>query len=105
MTTWLEGFAQMVSSPLAILGFSGQALFFSRWIVQWIASEKKKQSHVPILFWWISLIGGLMLLVYALARRDPVFVLGQAVGILNYGRNIVLIRKHGRKPGTGAPPS
>jgi lipid-A-disaccharide synthase-like uncharacterized protein len=73
------------------LGFVGQALFFSRFAVQWIASERRQQSHVPVAFWWLSLAGSLITLAYAIHRRDPVFVLGQAFGWLVYSRNLRLI--------------
>jgi lipid-A-disaccharide synthase-like uncharacterized protein len=73
------------------IGFVGQALFFSRFAVQWIASERRQQSHVPIAFWWLSLAGSLITLAYAIQRRDPVFVLGQAFGWLVYSRNLALI--------------
>lgn len=87
---------QPLSHPLAILGFLGQALFFGRWIVQWWVSERLEESTVPLAFWVISLIGGAMLLLYAALRGDPVFVLGQTVGVLNYSRNIHLIRRRAR---------
>lgn len=87
--SWLE----IMSDPWAAVGLFGQALFFSRWIVQWIASERKKVSHVPLPFWLISLTGGLMTLVYAFHRNEPLWVLGQLVGVANYLRNIALIRK------------
>lgn len=89
-----ESWLNVLQNPWAVVGFLGQALFFSRWIVQWIASERKQMSHVPMAFWLISLSGGMLLLVYAIQRHDPVFVLGQGVGVANYLRNIVLIRRH-----------
>jgi lipid-A-disaccharide synthase-like uncharacterized protein len=73
------------------LGLIGQGLFFSRFAVQWIASERRQQSHVPVAFWWLSLVGSLITLAYAAHRRDPVFVLGQAFGWLVYSRNLALI--------------
>jgi lipid-A-disaccharide synthase-like uncharacterized protein len=73
------------------IGLLGQALFFSRFAVQWIASERRQQSHMPVAFWWLSLIGSLITLSYAIHRRDPVFVLGQAFGWLVYTRNLALI--------------
>jgi lipid-A-disaccharide synthase-like uncharacterized protein len=77
------------------VGFAGQLLFTSRFLVQWIASERRRQSIVPTAFWWLSLGGSALLLAYALWRRDPVFILGQAFGFVVYTRNLVLIaRQH-----------
>lgn len=73
------------------LGLVGQLLFFSRFAVQWIASERRGASHMPVAFWWLSLVGSLITLSYALHRGDPVFVLGQAFGWTVYTRNLVLI--------------
>ena len=81
-----------------ILGFSAQALFFTRFLVQWIASEKAGRSVVPLAFWYLSISGSLLLLFYAVHRMDPVFIAGQSMGTLIYTRNIVLIRRE--KPGT-----
>lgn len=64
-----------------------------RWLVQWLASERSAESHVPIGFWYLSLVGGLITLAYALYRRDPVFIAGQSIGTLVYVRNLMLIRK------------
>ena len=79
------------TTPLLIFGFVGQALFSARFIVQWIASEAKKESVIPLAFWYFSLAGGLFLLTYAILRHDPVFILGQAAGLIVYIRNLVLI--------------
>ena len=73
------------------VGFVGQALFSMRFLIQWIASEKRKESVIPIAFWFFSIGGGLTLLTYALHRRDPVFILGEGAGILIYARNLYLI--------------
>jgi lipid-A-disaccharide synthase-like uncharacterized protein len=81
---------------LALFGFFAQAMFSMRFIVQWIASERKKQSHIPIYFWYFSLLGGAMMLAYGVGRRDPVIILGQAPGIVIYVRNLMLIRRHGQ---------
>jgi lipid-A-disaccharide synthase-like uncharacterized protein len=75
------------------IGLAGQACFFSRFLVQWIASERKKRSVVPRAFWYLSISGGLILLSYSLWRRDPVFILGQSVGLFVYLRNLVLLRR------------
>jgi lipid-A-disaccharide synthase-like uncharacterized protein len=76
-----------------ILGFSAQALFGFRFLVQWIASEKQKKSVIPIYFWYLSLAGGLLLLLYAIHIKDPVFILGQSTGVFIYLRNLTLIYK------------
>ena len=87
------------------IGFFGQALFFGRWLVQWIASEKKAQSEVPISFWYMSLIGGLITLAYAIYRRDPVFIAGQSVGSVVYVRNLMFIHRASRAKGPTGPPA
>ena len=76
-----------------IIGFLGQGLFASRFIVQWIYSEKKGESHIPIIFWYLSIFGGIGLLIYAIFRKDPVIILGQTFGIFIYLRNLILIYK------------
>ena len=76
-----------------IIGFLGQGLFASRFIVQWIYSEKKGESHIPIIFWYLSIFGGIGLLIYAIFRKDPVIISGQAFGIFIYLRNLILIYK------------
>jgi len=84
----------MVSDKIWLgIGFFAQALFASRFIVQWIASEKAKESVVPEAFWYISLLGGILLFLYASWRQDPVFMLGQGSGIFIYSRNLYFIHK------------
>lgn len=73
------------------IGFAGQGVFFSRFLVQWIASEKRRRSVIPNAFWFLSLVGGLTLLAYAIWLGDPVFIVGQATGTFIYSRNIWLI--------------
>jgi len=75
-------------------GFLGQALFGARFLIQWICSERKKESYIPVVFWYLSLGGGLILFAYAIHRKDPVFIVGQSMGVIVYVRNLVLI---GRK--------
>ena len=75
------------------IGFLGQGLFFVRLFVQWIASERTAESRVPVSFWYMSLIGGLITLTYAIYRKDPVFISGQALGAVVYVRNLVLIHR------------
>ncbi len=79
-----------------VIGFLGQALFSARFIVQWLASERARKSIVPKAFWYFSLGGGAVLLAYAIHRADPVFITGQAAGLLIYLRNLYLIA-HGEK--------
>lgn len=74
-----------------VIGFIGQGLFASRFIFQWIYSEKKGKSVIPIQFWYLSIFGGIGLLIYAISRKDPVIILGQLFGILIYARNLYLI--------------
>ena len=74
-----------------VVGFTGQGLFASRFILQWIYSEKKGESVIPIIFWYLSIVGGICLLIYAIFRKDPVIILGQSFGILVYTRNLILI--------------
>jgi lipid-A-disaccharide synthase-like uncharacterized protein len=73
------------------VGFFGQAFFTARFLVQWVASEKRCDSVVPRAFWWLSVLGGTALLAYAIFRRDPVIVAGQALGLLVYVRNLILV--------------
>lgn len=86
-----------------IVGFVGQGLFFMRFFVQWIASEREKRSTVPVAFWYFSLAGGFVLFAYALYKRDPVFILGQSTGLFIYLRNLTLIRR--QKTGETPPPN
>ena len=75
------------------IGLLGQGLFFSRFLVQWIASEKRKESVIPLYFWYLSLSGGIILFFYAMHIRDPIFILGQSCGVFVYTRNLILIFK------------
>ncbi len=79
-------------------GFLGQAAFSARFLVQWLWSEKRRESFIPIYFWYFSLLGGLILTIYAVHRRDPVFTVGQAFGLLVYIRNLMLIRNQTKAP-------
>ena len=77
------------------IGLLGQAMFSARFLIQWIVSERRGRSVVPVSFWYWSLGGGVILLAYALHRRDPVFILGQATGLFVYLRNLYLIFRRG----------
>ena len=81
-----------------VIGFTGQGLFASRFIIQWIFSEKLGKSYIPIQFWYLSIFGGIGLLIYAIHREDPVIIVGQCFGIFIYLRNLILIyRKQNEK--------
>ena len=84
-------------AELAWVGFghAGQLLFTARFLVQWLASEKARKSVMPVAFWYFSMAGGVVLFAYAIYRRDPVFILGQSMGLVIYARNLWLI--HGEK--------
>jgi lipid-A-disaccharide synthase-like uncharacterized protein len=84
-TTWL------------LIGFLGQAIFTARFLVQWVASERKRDSVVPVAFWWLSMGGGLTLLAYAIHRQDPVIIVGQSMGVFIYIRNLMLVAKGKRR--------
>ena len=73
-----------------LIGFGGQGLFMMRFVVQWWSSEKAKQVVVPVAFWYFSILGGLVLTVYAVHRNDPVFTFGQGLGLIIYFRNLHL---------------
>ncbi len=75
------------------LGFFAQLMFSARFLVQWLASEKAGKSIMPLLFWHLSIAGSVLLLAYSIYRKDPVFILGQSMGIFIYSRNLYLIRR------------
>ena len=81
-----------------VVGFVAQGLFTARFLVQWIASERAGRSVIPLTFWLFSIGGGLMLLIYALYRKDPVFIAGQAFGVFVYMRNLYFVLHERRAP-------
>jgi lipid-A-disaccharide synthase-like uncharacterized protein len=81
----------------AALGFVAQALFSARFLVQWIASERARRSIIPVAFWWFSIAGGLLLFIYSLHRRDPVFIIGQGGGLFIYVRNVMFVLREQRR--------
>lgn len=94
MSDWLMmNDPELLEKGLLALGFLAQGLFTARFLVQWIASERAGRSVVPLAFWYFSVAGGGLLLVYAILRKDPVFILGQAGGLVIYLRNLFLIHK------------
>lgn len=91
---WL-GVESWVEFWWVVVGLGGQILFTARFLVQWLASERVGRSVVPLSFWYLSIGGGVILFAYAVYRRDPVFILGQSMGLFIYIRNLVLI--HGER--------
>ena len=81
----------MTTNQWLVIGFVGQAFFGARFIIQWIVSEKKGESTIPLAFWYCSIGGAIVLLIYAIHRQDPVFIVGQSLGSIIYIRNLVLI--------------
>ena len=81
---------------MIIIGFGVEALFAARFLIQWITSESAQRSVIPIAFWYFSITGGIVLLTYAIWRKDPVIIAGQSVGILIYARNLYFIHRNQR---------
>jgi len=79
-------------------------IFGGRFVVQWIASERRRQSHIPIVFWYMSLVGGAVTLAYAIHKKDPVFIIGQGSGVVVYIRNLMLIHRAQRHPAQATTP-
>ncbi|WP_378949863.1 lipid-A-disaccharide synthase N-terminal domain-containing protein [Mesorhizobium sp. ANAO-SY3R2] len=94
--TWLHDVFVAQFDAWILLGFVAQGLFTMRFVVQWLASERAKRSVVPIAFWFFSLGGGTLLLIYAIQRQDPVFIAGQGLGLFIYIRNLWLIANERR---------
>jgi len=80
-----------LKNPLVLFGFAAQFIFFMRFVVQWFESERRGHSHIPIAFWYLSIIGGVMILVYASLKADLVFMAASALSLLIYIRNLMLI--------------
>ena len=97
---------EWTDTPLWLaIGLLGQAAFGARFLVQWIASERAGKSYVPLSFWYLSIAGSLILLIYAIHRKDPVFVLAYLPNCVVYVRNLVLIRRTGASGSPSATPS
>ena len=91
------------SNTWLAIGLLGTATFGSRFVLQWIMSERAGHSHIPTAFWWLSIVGSLLLLAYAIHKRDPVFILANAPNSLIYARNLMLINKQRRESGNAPP--
>ncbi len=92
----MDQFWSELRNPWVIFGLGAQALFFMRFFIQWLASERAGRSVIPVSFWWLSIAGATGLLVYAVRRHDPVFILGQSFGFAVYARNLWLIYRERR---------
>lgn len=90
MPPLIDQIKNLLLDPWVIFGFSAQFVFFARFIVQWIASERAGRITIPMAFWYLSIIGALMILIYAIYRQDIVFITGQALALAIYVRNIFL---------------
>jgi lipid-A-disaccharide synthase-like uncharacterized protein len=96
-------FASLSTEEMAWLGigFLGQSLFFSRWLLQWFSSERREESHIPVSFWYLSLAGSVIVLAYAIHKIDPVFIAGQSVGTVVYVRNLILLYRAKKRAVSG----
>jgi lipid-A-disaccharide synthase-like uncharacterized protein len=90
--TWTD-----IPNMWLVVGFGGQLAFSARFLVQWVVSEARRESVIPIPFWYLSIVGGSLLFFYALHRQDPVFIVGQGAGLLIYSRNLVLISRRRKR--------
>jgi lipid-A-disaccharide synthase-like uncharacterized protein len=97
LLVWLHDVFVAGIDGWVILGFVAQFMFTMRFVVQWIASERARRSVLPVAFWFFSVGGGVLLLVYAIYRKDPVFIAGQAFGLVIYARNLWLIFMESRR--------
>ena len=93
----LHEVVERIPTAWLIVGFVGMSMFAARFLVQWIVSEREKRSVVPLAFWYFSIGGGVILFTYACYRADPVFILGQSMGLLIYTRNLWLIYAERRR--------
>ena len=94
MTWFFAWFASM--NVFKVVGLAGQAIFGSRFFVQWIASERARRSVIPLAFWYLSFTGGLLTLIYAVYIQEPVFIIAQIGGLVVYGRNLFFIYRDRR---------
>ncbi len=103
LTDWLNGLAQWWFSLSALdltwlgIGLAGQSMFFLRFLIQWISTERAQRSTVPQIFWYLSCLGAITVFAYGVHRTDPVLILGQTVGLVVYLRNIYFIRREKRQ--------
>lgn len=93
---------ERMGNPLVLFGLFGQVVFMMRFVLQWYVSERLRRSHIPVGFWYLSVLGGVILMVYGILDADPVIILGQGLGLGIYVRNLVLIRRTQRAAGASA---
>lgn len=100
---YAQGVSWLTTHIWVLIGYAGQGLFFSRFLVQWLQSERVGRSVIPVAFWYFSMGGGIILLAYSIHQRDQVFILGQGMGLIVYGRNLYLIfrERMGLSPARG----
>ena len=103
MNDFLHKLWEQSFQPLEILGYVGQFVFFMRFVVQWIASERKKESVIPEAFWWISIGGGAITFFYGLFKPAPPIVVAQLCANVIYIRNLVLVRRMKERLATETP--
>ena len=96
---WTLELGEFIKLPITtwvLIGFVGQIAFGARFIIQWVISERKGESTIPLAFWYCSITGSIILLTYAIHKEDPVFILGQSLGSIIYIRNLILIDRKKR---------
>jgi lipid-A-disaccharide synthase-like uncharacterized protein len=91
-----ENLTERPEQVMIVVGFGGQALFGMRFIIQWLTSEGEQRSVIPLAFWYFSIGGGSVLLLYAVWRQDPVIICGQGLGLFIYARNLIFISRERR---------
>ncbi len=94
----LDWLLKQIKDPWVVFGFGAQFVFFMRFAVQWFVSERRGRSHIPVAFWWLSIVGGLMTLVYAIKIESLPFMAAQVLSVGIYVRNLMLIYRPRRKP-------
>ena len=94
---FFQSIIKELSNPWVLFGFFAQFVFFLRFVLQWLASEKKKKSIIPLYFWHLSIIGSLLILIYSIKRSDIVFTTAYILNIAIYARNLMLIKKYAKQ--------
>ncbi len=103
VAAWMEAVLSKMRDPWFVFGMVGQFTFAARFVVQWLASEREKRVVIPVAFWWLSITGGAVTLVYAVRIEDPVFIIAQTGGLVMYARNLFIHRKAARAAAPAGP--